>query len=357
MDNVEQLLKDLSDAHGVSGAEHEIRAVLSNHLTVGELSADKLGSLICDLGGDGPRVMLMAHMDEIGFMVRNITKDGFIKFIALGGWMDQVLLAQRVIVKTRSGDRLGVIGARAPHLTPADERNKMIKQENMYIDIGCSSKDEVDALGVRVGDFIVPEGKFDILANGKTYMGKALDDRVGCGVMVEVLKRLAREGLATHVFGVASAMEEVGTRGAVTATNIVRPHLAFILEAGLAGDVPNVSEEESTEKLGGGPVIGLMDYNMLYHNKLRDFVVAVADDLGIETQVEFMPRGATDGSKVHIYGEGVPTLTVAVTTRYFHSHNAIMHRDDFDQTVKLLVEVIKRLDAATVDSVSSVDIS
>jgi putative aminopeptidase FrvX len=356
MDNVEQLLKDLTEAHGVSGAEQEIRTVISQHLSVGNLSTDKLGSLICDLGGDGPRVMLMAHMDEIGFMVRHITKDGFIKFVPVGGWLDQVLLAQRVIVKTRSGDRLGVIGARAPHLTPADERNKMIKKDKMYIDIGCSSRDEVEALGVQVGDFIVPVSQFDVLANGKTYMSKALDDRVGCAVMVEALKRLAREELNTHVYGVASVLEEVGTRGAVTATNMVRPHLAFILEAGLAGDVPNVGEDESTEKLGGGPVIGLMDYHMLYHNKLRDFVLKVADDLGMDTQVEFMPRGATDGAKVHIYGEGVPTLTLAVTTRYFHSHNAIMHRDDFDQTVRLLVEVIKRLDAETVERVTSFDI-
>lgn len=357
MDKVEQLLKDLTEAHGVSGAEQEIRAVIARNLQVGELSTDGLGSLICDLGGDGPRVMLMAHMDEIGFMVRNITKDGFIKFAQVGSWLDQPLLAQRVIVKTREGDRLGVIGARAPHLTPPDERNKLIKKDKMYIDIGCSSKDEVEALGVRIGDFIVPQSQFDILANGKTYMGKALDDRVGCAVMVEALKRLAREDLDTHVYGVASVLEEVGTRGAVTATNVVRPHVAFILEAGLAGDVPNVSDDESTEKLGGGPVIGLLDFHMLYHNKLRDFVMDVAASLELHTQVEFMPRGSTDGAKVHIYGEGVPTLTLAVTTRYFHSHNAIMHREDFDQTVKLLVEVIKRLNAETIERISSFDIS
>src|SRR5512136_47160 len=165
MDQTEQLLKELTETPGVSGYEAPIRAVIRKHLEpFGRLSQDKVGSVICDVRGqsDSPRVMLAGHMDEIGFMVRQITKEGFIKFLPLGGWFDQVLLGQRVLIKTSKGDVTGVIGAKPPHMLTADERQKVVVRKDMYIDIGATSEAEVKEAGVQPGDPIVPRADFQI---------------------------------------------------------------------------------------------------------------------------------------------------------------------------------------------------
>ena len=176
MDATEALLKELTEAHGVPGHEAEIRAVVRRHLEpLGPLEQDKIGSLICKQPGasETPRVMLAGHLDEIGFMIKHITKEGFLKFLPLGGWFDQVLLGQRVVVKTGKGDVIGVIGAKPPHLLPPDERNKVVEKKAMYIDVGATSSEEVEAAGVRVGDPVVPLADFRVLANPKTYLSKA----------------------------------------------------------------------------------------------------------------------------------------------------------------------------------------
>lgn len=349
MDHVENLLKAVTEAHGVPGSEDEIRRVMAGYLSqYGKLTTDNLGSLICNTGGNGPRVVLMAHMDEIGFMVRHITDDGFIKFVQLGGWWDQVLLGHRVIVKSRKGDLMGVIGAKPLHLLKPDERTKLVEKADMYIDVGTSSADEVKELGVRIGDYIVPDSRFEIMANGKTYMSKAFDDRVGCAVMIETLQALQEREMATHLYAVASVLEEVGSRGAITTSNMLDPQMAFVLESGIAGDVPGITKDVSSEALGKGPVIGVYDALHIAHNRMRDFVMDIAEQEGISTQVMFMERGATDGAKIHINSAGVPTLVLAVSARHIHSHNSIIHRDDFDQTVQLLTAVLKQLDEATV---------
>ena len=185
MDKTEALLKELTEAHGVPGYETDVREVIRKHLKpLGPISEDNMGSLICKRPGrfTEPGVMLAGHMDEIGFMVKHISSDGFIRFTTLGGWWDHVLLGQRVVLKTHKGDVLGVIGAKPPHLLSQDERTKLLQRKNMYIDIGSSSEKDVEKAGVRVGDPIVPVSEFTVLANPKTYMSKAFDDRVGCAV-------------------------------------------------------------------------------------------------------------------------------------------------------------------------------
>jgi putative aminopeptidase FrvX len=356
MDATEKRLKELTEAHGVPGAEYGIRKVMAGHLEkLGTISSDKMGSLICEMDGKGPRILLMAHMDEIGLMVRHITKDGFIRFFQLGGWWDQVLLGHRVIVKTRKGDLVGVIGASPPHLLNADQRKKLVTKDDMYIDIGVGSKEEVEELGVRVGDYIVPDSHFEILANGKTYVAKAFDDRVGCGVMIDAMKKLAGKNLPNHLFGVASTQEEVGTRGAETSVTRIKPDICFVLESGIAGDVPGIGDEVSSEKLGGGPSINFYDALMIAHNKLRDFVFDVAEEEGIPLQDAYMVGGATDGTKVQRFGDGVPTIAINVPARHIHSHNSIIHRDDYDATVKLLVKLVQRLDQDTVNEIQAFD--
>lgn len=349
MDTTEQLLKELTEAHGVPGYETPIRAVVRSFLEpLGELSQDKLGSVICKMGNDGPRVMLAGHMDEIGFMVKRITKEGFIKFLPLGGWFDQTLLGQRMVIKTSKGDVIGVIGAKPPHLLTAEARAKVVEKKDMYLDVGATSEDEVKEIGVQVGDPIVPRADFVVLANGKTYLSKAFDDRVGVALIVSTLNALKDQPHPNTVFGVATVMEEVGIRGATTSVEAVDPDVAIVLESDIAGDVPGITPEESSIKLGSGPTVLIYDARMIPNLKLRDLVLATARENDINVQLSYIEGGATDGGAIHLHKTGVPTVVIAVAARHIHSHSSMIHRKDYDDAVKLLVALLQRLDAATV---------
>jgi len=349
VDQTEKLLQELTDAHGVSGHESDVRAVIHRYVdSLGAVTQDNVGSVICAQGNSGPKVMLAGHMDEIGFMVRHITDEGFLKFLPLGGWYDQVLLGQRVVVKTHKGDVLGVLGCRPPHLIPADERNKVVEKKTMYIDIGATSKKEVEEAGVRVGDPAVPDSKFAALANPKMYLGKAFDDRVGCALVIQTLQAFAEEPHPNTIYGVTTVMEEVGVRGATTSVEVVDPDVAIILESDIAGDVPGIKPEESSVKLGKGPTVVVYDARMIPNLKLRDLLIETAKELDLPLQFSAIEGGATDGSVIHLHKSGVPAVVIGVAARHIHSHTSIIHRDDYDNAAKLLVGVIKKLDANTV---------
>jgi putative aminopeptidase FrvX len=344
-----KLLKDLTEAHGVPGYEHEVRAVIRGYMEpLGEIEQDKIGSLICRLDGEGPRVMLAGHMDEIGFMVQHITQEGFVKFLPLGGWWDQVLLGQRVIIKTQQGDVVGLIGAKPPHLLPDDERKKIVEKKDMYIDVGATSQADVEDAGVRVGDPIVPDAAFTPLAGGKTYLAKAFDDRVGCALVVEALQHFAHNPHPNAIYGAATVQEEVGLRGAGTSAEVIDPDVAIILESDIAGDVPGIKAEESAVKLGKGPTVVLYDRSMIPNLRLRDLVIDTAKELDIPLQFSAIPGGGTDGGAIHRHKAGVPAIVIGVAARHIHSHSAIIHRDDYDAAVRLLAAVVSRLDADTV---------
>jgi endoglucanase len=356
MDKTEILLKELTEAHGVPGYESDIREVISKYLKhLGAISKDNMGSLICKKPGKSaePRVMLAGHMDEIGFMVKHISSDGFIRFTTLGGWWDHVLLGQRVVLKTDKGDVLGVIGAKPPHLLSQEERTKLLQRKSMYIDIGSTSEKDIEKAGVRVGDPIVPVSEFSILANPRTYMSKAFDDRVGCAVVIKALETLPAGSHPNTLYGVATVQEEVGVRGASTSVEMVSPDVAIILESDIAGDVPGIKPDESSTRLNGGPSLLLYDSRMIPNLKLRDLVVDTAKKSKIPLQFTTMEGGATDGSVIHLHKNGVPTVVLGVPTRHIHSHNAIIHRNDFDNTVKLLKAVVGRLDKKKVDEIKS----
>ncbi len=356
MDSTYNLLKELTESYGVPGYEEPIRAVMRKYLEpLGDLSQDKIGSVICRKVGasSSPCVMLAGHMDEIGFMVKHVSDEGFIKFLPLGGWFDQVLLGQRVVIKTSKGDVVGVIGAKPPHLLNGEERNKVVQRKDMYIDIGASSKDEVVSSGVRPGDPVVPRADFVPLANGKTYLSKAFDDRVGSALVVSVLKELQDRPHPNTVFGVATVMEEVGVRGATTSVRAVNPDVAVVLESDIAGDVPGIKPEESSVKLGKGPTVVIFDARMIPNLKLRDLVMNTAEEMEIPVQISYIEGGATDGSAIHLHETGVPTVVIGVAARHIHSHSSIIHRDDYDYAVKLLVALVMRLDAATVSSLTA----
>jgi len=351
MDSTELLLKELTEVHGVPGYEAEVRALMRRYLEpLGTLEQDKIGSVVCRQSGlvDAPRIMLAAHMDEIGFMVKHVTKEGFLKFVQLGGWFDQVLLGQRVVVKTTRGDVIGVMGAKPPHLLTPEERKKVVEKKAMYIDIGASSAEEVAAAGVRVGDPVVPLADFRILANPKTYLSKAFDDRVGCAAMVQAMQELQAAGHPNTLYAAATVMEEVGVRGATTSVELVNPDVAIVLESDIAGDVPDIKPEECAVKMGQGPSVLMYDARMIPNLRLRDLVMDTAQEMGQPLQVSLMEGGATDGAPIHLHRLGVPTVVMAVPARHIHSHSAMIHRDDFDGLVRLLISVVRKLDADTV---------
>ena len=275
-----------------------------------------------------PKVVLAGHMDEVGFMVKYITEDGFIKFTPLGGWWDQVSPVT------------------SPHMMNAEERKKLVEKKEMYIDIGASSRDEVEKAGVKVGDPIVPCSEFTILANGKSYLAKAFDDRIGCATLISVLQQLKTGDHANTIYGVATAQEEVGARGATTSVDLINPDVAIILEIEIAGDVPGLKPEEAPVKMGRGPA--MLVYGMIPNLKLRDLVIDTAKKNKINLQVSAMEGGATDGSSIHIHKSGVPTVVLSVPGRHIHSHTSIINRQDFDKTVKLAVALVRKLDAKTV---------
>jgi endoglucanase len=351
VDQTEKLLKEITEASGVPGYESEVRAIMRKYVEdLAVIEKDKMGSFIGKHVGadDRPRVMMAGHMDEIGFMVKMISKGGAIRFVQLGGWWDQVLLGHRVVIKTAKGDVVGVLGAKPPHLLSADERKKVVEKKDMYIDVGARSVEEAQEMGVRPGDPIIPVSEFAIMTNPRFYLSKAFDNRVGCALALDALRQLAAEGHPNAAYAVGTVQEEVGLRGAKTSAFSINPDVGIVLEVDIAGDVPGIKPEETDVKMGGGPTLLVYDSRMIPNLKLRDLVIDTAEELEIPLQFSAMTGGATDGAMIHLHNEGVPTVVIGVPTRHIHSHNSILCRDDYDQALRLTVALVKKLDAETV---------
>ncbi len=341
-----QLLKELSEAHGIPGYEAEVRALVRCHLEpLGAIEHDRVGSLVCRSGEAGPKLMLAAHMDEIGFMITHISEDGFLRFLPLGAWYDQVLLGHRVLVKTARGDLPGVIGAKPPHVLSQDERKKLVAKEEMYIDIGAGSRAQVENAGVRLGDPVVPDSDFCSVLDGSVHMGKAFDDRVGVCLMIEIMRHFAQAPHPNTLYAAGTVMEEVGLRGAKTCAELVNPDLAIVLETDICGDVPGIKPEQSSIKLGGGPALVLLEARMIPNLKFRDMVIETARELDIPLQFSAWLVGSTDGGQIHLHGTGVPTVVLGVPTRHIHSHNSLISGDDYERTLRLVIGLVERLDA------------
>jgi putative aminopeptidase FrvX len=354
VDKYQKLLQEMTDAHGVSGFEEEAVAVMKKHLgAADEITYDKLGSIIGRKKGtaDRPRIMIAGHIDEIGFIVKEITPEGYIKFIPLGGWWGHVTLAQRVIVKTSKGDVPGIVGSKPPHILNDDERKKVMDLKDMFIDVGVCDGFDVKSLGVRPGDAIVPDSKFQVMGNPDLYMNKAFDNRFGAAVAVAVLNEFVKISHPNTIYAVGTVQEEVGLRGAGTAAHAVDPDVAIIADVSLSGDSPD--SKMGFGKLGSGPSITVVDGSMIPNRKLRDLVVETAEKNKIPFHFAALERGGTDGGRIHMSRIGVPTLYVGAATRYIHSHTSILHKGDFENLVHLLVEVIKKLDTKAVDKLTT----
>ncbi|MDD2211613.1 MAG: M42 family metallopeptidase [Clostridia bacterium] len=348
------LIKTMTLAHGPSGFEDDVKTIIKKYLKgKAEFSQDNLGSLICKKEGtsSSPKIMIPGHMDEIGFMVNSITKNGYVKFIPLGGWWDQVLLAQKVIIKTRKGDFTGVIGSTPPHLLSAKDKNKIVEKKEMFIDVGARDREEAqEVMGILPGDPIIPNSTFHILGE-KMIMAKAIDNRVGCCLFMNVLEALWGTAHANTVYGVGTVQEEVGLRGATTSAHVVAPDICLTIDVTIATDMPGLEKEDTEIKLGSGPVLTLADATVIGNRSLRNFVLDTAKKNNIPLQYNTMMGGGTDGGAIHKSGSGVPTIVISIPTRYIHSHYSIFHYDDYETTLRLLLSLIQGLDEKTVNNI------
>ncbi len=341
---MKDLLKKLADASGVSGFEDDVRNIMMDELKgqVDELEVDTLGNMIATRYGspDGKKIMLAAHMDEIGLMVRYIDKNGFIKFSKIGGINDQMLLNQEVTIHTSNGDITGVIGSKPPHRMKEAERKKIIDYENMFIDIGVSDREEAEKI-VKLGDTITIDQEFVSLGN--LYKGKALDNRIGCAVLVEVMKKAKTNAT---IYGVGTVQEEVGLKGARTAAFKLNPDMALALDVTIAGDHPGIKEEDAPAKLGKGPGIILTDASgrgLITHPMVKELLINAAEEEGIPYQLEVSEGGTTDATAIHLTREGIPTGVISPPSRYIHTPVSVIDMVDVENAVKLILAVLERM--------------
>jgi endoglucanase len=337
-------LEKLSNACGVAGREEEVRGLMKNFLKpyVDEVKEDKLGNIIGIKKGkkNASKVMLAAHMDEIGLLVKIISKEGFIQFAKIGGIDDRILLAQKVIVYTEKGPLHGIIGSKPPHIQKEEERKRVITYDELFIDIGAENQEQAKKMGVKIGDPVGFDIKFAKVGKN-IVIGKAFDDRVGCAVMVEAMKRL--EKTECTVYAVGTVQEEVGLRGATTAAFGIYPDVGIALDVTVAGDVPGVREVEAPIKLGKGPSIEIADMGLIAHPKVVRLLVDAAEENKIPYQLETGLPGSTDAARISLTREGVPSGVICIPTRYIHSPSSLLSLEDAEKTVKLTVAAIQKI--------------
>ncbi|MDN4526570.1 M42 family metallopeptidase [Fictibacillus fluitans] len=345
-----QLFKTLTELPGAPGFEHDVRKFVRKEIEPysDEIIQDGMGSIFGVRHGEGPKVMVAGHMDEVGFMVIRITRNGMIHFETLGGWWSQVLLAQRVQIITDQGPVTGVIGSVPPHLLSEDQRKRPMDIKHMYIDIGADSRQDAEKIGIRPGQQIVPICPFTPMANPKKILAKAWDNRYGVGLAIELLKELKDVKLPNQLYSGSTVQEEAGLRGSKTAANLIEPDIFYALDASPANDM--TGNENEFGHLGKGTLLRILDRTMITNKNLREFILDTAETHNIPYQY-FVSPGGTDAGSVHLSGKGVPSAVVGICSRYIHTHGSIVHVDDYAAAKELLIQLVKTTDQSMLDSI------
>ncbi|MGN8645843.1 M42 family metallopeptidase [Gracilibacillus sp. HCP3S3_G5_1] len=342
------LFQTLTELPGAPGNEHAVRKFMKQELTkyADDIIQDKLGGVFGVKKGQGPRVLVAGHMDEVAFMVTQITDNGMIRFQPLGGWWSQVLLSQRVEIHTEEKSIIGVVGSIPPHNLTQAERSKPMEQKNMLIDIGADNKEDAEKMGVKPGQSIIPVSEFTPMANEKKILAKAWDNRYGCGLAIELLKELKDETVPNELYSGATVQEEVGLRGAKVAANMIKPDIFYALDASPANDMSG--DDQAFGQLGKGALLRIFDRSMITHHGVRDFVLDTAESNNIPYQY-FISQGGTDAGSVHLSNQGVPSAVIGICSRYIHTHASIIHVDDYHAAKELLIKLVKHTDTNTVE--------
>jgi putative aminopeptidase FrvX len=339
---VKKLLQKLSNAHGVSGCEGSVSDIIRKELepSVDEVMSDTLGNLIAVRRGDGFSVMLAAHMDEIGLMVKYIDEKGFIRFVTLGGWYAPTLYNQRVVLYGGKKPVYGVIGGKPPHVMDDEERKKPPKIEDMFIDIGVNSPEEAGKLGVGIGTPIAIDRELITLA-GSRVTGKAFDNRVGVTQLVSTMQQL---DTPHTVYAVCTVQEEVGLKGARTSAFTLDPDCAIALDVTIPGDHPGIEKKQSSLEMGKGAGITIVDSSgrgLIASRAMVDWMRETAEKNRIPYQLEVGAGGTTDATAIYLTKGGIPSTTVSVPTRYIHSPVEVVDLQDIESSVSLLVQALK----------------
>lgn len=346
MSRLKDILEKLSNAHGVSGYENNVRKMIEDEIRpyVDEVRTDKMGNLIATRRGGSPKIMLAAHMDEIGLMAKYVDDKGFIYFTTTGGWFDQTLLSQRMILHTGNGQVYGVIGSKPPHIMKEEDKKKPVKAEDMFIDIGATSRDDAQKMGVMAGTPITSDMDFRSLASDMVT-GKALDDRGGCAVLIEAMRQI--KDVKATIHAVFTVQEEVGLKGGRTSAFGLDPDVALVSEVTFAGDHPGIEKKDSALEIGKGPAITISDAQgdgiIVPENVLR-WLKQSAEKNGIPYQFKVGAAGQTDASIIHLTREGIPTGVISTPSRYIHTPVTVMSMGDLEKSTKLILKAVESVD-------------
>ena len=341
--SINENLEKLSNACGVTGRENEVKDLMIQLLKphADEIQEDKMENVIAIKKGNAkaPKIMLAAHMDEVGLMVKTITKDGFLQFSKMGGIDDRILPAQKVAVYTKKGIYSGIIGSKPPHIQKEEERKKIITYDDLFIDVGAENKEDAANMGIAIGDPVAFDIKYVKLCKD-VVMGKAFDNRAGCIIMVETLKLLKKTECT--ICAVGTVQEEVGLRGAATAAFGVDPDLAIALDVTIAGDVPGVREFDTTVKMGKGPALTISDSGLITHPKVLRWLIETAEEEKIPFQIESGLLGSTDAARISMTRQGIPSGNISIATRYIHSPVGMLSLKDIENSAKLTSAAIQK---------------
>jgi endoglucanase len=343
---MDEILKKILSAAGISGYEKEIAEILKAEFkkSCDNVEIDAFGNVIARKGTGKKKIMLAAHMDEIGLVVKHITKEGYLHFIKIGGIDDRILPGQRVIIKTKKADIVGIIGTKPPHLQKEEDKNKPLKYEDMFIDIGVGTRRDAQrrVRRVSIGDAVIFEPSFGRLSD-KLYYGKAVDDRVGCFALVKIMEKLK---VNACVYAVATAQEEVGLKGARTSSFRINPDFAIAIDTTIAGDTPQIKETDSSLKLGEGVAITIIEASgrgVIVNEKIKDLFIATAKANKIKYQVSILEGGMTDGAMIYMNREGISTGVLSIPSRYVHAPCGVFHLDDVNSAVNLAIKFIEKI--------------
>ena len=357
MDREERLLflKEMTEAKGISGDEKEVSRLMKKYLTgyADEFDYDNLGSIIAKkAGSDDLKIMLSGHIDEVGFIVSYIEDSGFIRISPVGGWWGHVLPSQKVSIKTID-DKVyyGVIGSIPPHEMKQEVRNKVMEIKDLYVDLGVANKQEVLEMGINVGDSVIPYTEFMVMNNKDYICSKAFDDRIGAAVVVEVMRNLKDKEHPNTLYSVGSVQEEVGLRGAKTATYKVKPDIAIAIDVSKSYDLPGSDKGES--KLGKGIALSLMDASVIANRGLFRILRDICIEKNIPFTYDTLSAGGTDSGEINKSFDGVINMTLSIPCRYFHSHNSIVNLVDYKACIDLLTEFVTRLDKNMLEEIKN----
>ena len=347
------LVERLSNAFGPSGHEEDVLEVIREFVLDISLETDTLKNVYLNYKNSPtlPTVMLDAHSDEVGFMVQDITDNGLLRIIALGGWVTSNIPAHRVIIKTRNGKYVkGTTTSRPPHFMNSTQREKKLELDDIFVDIGAFSKQEVEEIfHISLGDPIAPEVYLEEIQETGLFMGKAFDNRIGCYCVLETLKALKDTTLQVQLTGAIAAQEEVGCRGAKVTVNKVKPQLAIVFEGSPADDI----YEDIAHPQGGlkkGPQIRYMDSGMISNPNLIELAKTTANTFELPYQCAVRKAGSTNGAAIHISEQGIPCLVLGIPTRYAHTHYGYISIEDIEHTVLLAVAIIKQLNEQVIQN-------